>query len=446
MEKYLQISQDILNSMREGKYKSGDKLPSINQLSKEYNCSRGTIIRAYLNLKEQQFVYVKNKSGYYSSFIPEGSKKSSGYHLESGNPLMGTFHIPYAKQSLSLALETYQMESLDADVGGVSTVIKELNKTLTNMGIYTNENNLFLTMGIQQSVYTLYKMNFPNNRKNILLEEPTYRFVVDLFLETPHENIYTIERTKDGFDLLTLENIFKTKEIKFFYLTPRNHNPLGTTLSINQRNKIVALAQKYDVYIAEDDYFLDANYIPNYTTLHYLASGKNCIFLGSFTKILPYLRMGFVIVPRELQESYHMAVNKIMNTNYYTPPLISQSMLGVLIQNNFLDKSKSMINSELKKKIKMIKKCIAKWDNSIANYTGFDGYYSTIQLKENFPIDLLIDNLKEMNVFVVSNLSNYFFKDNFDNSIRISIAKVTANEISEVFPIIYEEIKKLDPN
>ncbi|MBO0475473.1 PLP-dependent aminotransferase family protein [Vagococcus sp. DIV0080] len=444
MEKYLQISQDILNSMREGEYKSGDKLPSINQLSKEYNCSRGTVIRAYLNLKEQQFVYVKNKSGYYSSFIPERSKKSTGYHLESGNPLMGTFHIPYAKQSLSLALEAYQMESLDADVVGVSNVVKQLTKTLSNMGIYTKEDSLFLTMGIQQTVYTLFKMKFPNNRKNILLEEPTYRFVVDIFLETPHENIYTIKRTKDGFDLLELEAIFKTKEIKFFYLTPRNHNPLGTTLSVNQRNKIVALAQEYDVYIAEDDYFLDANYIPNYTTLHYLASGKNCIFLGSFTKILPYLRIGFVIVPAELQEFYHAAVDKIMHTAYYTPPLISQSMLGILIQNNFLEKNKSMINSELKNKIKMIKKCIAHWDKTIVNYTGFDGYYSSIQFKDNFSIDQLIENLKKLNIFVVSNISNYFFKQHFDNSIRISIAKVTAKEISEAFPIIYEEIIKLN--
>ena len=444
MDKYLEISAYITQKISSGYYETGDKLPSINKLAQTYQCSRGTVIRAYRHLLDQQLVYVKNKSGYYSSYTPDVPQKITGYHLESGNPTIGSFHLPYAKQSLSLALEKYQSESLDVGVNGVSSVIKELAQALSDSGIYTREKDLFLTMGIQQTVYALCQMTFPNQRETILIEEPTYNFVIDLFSTQTNSSIYTISRSKEGFDLAQLETIFKEKQIKFFYLVPRNHNPLGTTLSINQRKKIVALAQKYDVYIAEDDYFLDAYDIPKYTSLYYLSSGNHCIYLGSLTKILPYLRIGFTIMPPELHSAYQHTVKDIMRIHYYTPPLISQSMLGVLIQNNFFEKSKQMINQDLKRKIHFAKKITASWDTNLALYTGYDGYYASIQLNEKIPVDQLIHELALQQIYTVSNRQNFFTTEHFDNSLRVSLAKISIDQVTKVYKKIYTLIEKID--
>ncbi|MHC5227755.1 aminotransferase-like domain-containing protein [Enterococcus sp. LJL99] len=443
MDKYLKISKDLVQDISSGYYQTGDKLPSINKLAQNYHCSRGTVIRAYRHLIDQQLVYVKNKSGYYSSFTPEVQIKADGYHLESGNPTMGSFHLPYAKQSLSLALDKYQLESLDVGANGVSSVIRELTLALSDSSIYTKEKNLFLTMGIQQTINVLCKMTFPNNRETILIEEPTYKFIIELFKAQSNQSVCTISRTKDGFDLVELEEIFKHNQIKFFYLVPRNHNPLGTTLPMNQRKKIVELAQKYDVYIAEDDYFLDAYDIPKYTPLYYLSSGEHCIYLGSLTKILPYLRIGFTIMPPELQSAYQQTVDDIMRIHYYTPPLISQSMLGVLIHNKFFEKSKQMINQDLKRKIRFTKKITASWDPNLAIYTGYDGYYASIQLNPKVPVDTLIHALNLQQIFTVSNRQNFFITQNFDNSLRVSLAKITVDQVIEVYPKIYTTIEKL---
>lgn len=443
MSKYLKISEDIIKDIRSGMYKTGDKLPSINKLSKKYQCSRGTVIRAYRHLIEQQLVYVKNKSGYYSSFSPEKPKKMTGYHLESGNPTIGSFHLPYAKQSLSLALDQYQLESLDVGVNGVSSVVHELSEVLSESSIYTKEENLLLTMGIQQTINALCQMTFPNGREDILIEEPTYKFIVDLFWAKSTHSVHTIKRTEKGLDLALLEEIFKTNRIKFFYLVPRNHNPLGTTLSTTQRQKIVHLAKKYDVYIAEDDYFLDAYQIPKYTPLYYLSSGDHCIYLGSFTKILPYLRIGFTIMPPELQEAYHQTVKEIMRVQYYTPPLISQSMLGVLIHNKFFVKSKQMINQDLKRKITLTKELTSLWNPVLATYTGYDGYYSSIRLHPLVEADELINELKKQAIYTVSNSQSFFHKEQFDNSIRVSLAKISVDQVTEVYPKIYAAIENL---
>lgn len=444
MEKYLEISNEIAQQIHEQYYPVGTKLPSINTLAHKYNCSRGTIIRAYRQLLEQNLVHVRKKSGYYSSYSPAVEAKVEGYHLESGNPTVGSFHLPFAKQSLALALDHYQLESLDVGANGVSSVIQALTRSLEDIGVYTKSDHVFLTMGIQQTVHALCKMTFPSGHKAILIEEPTYRFVIESLKAQPDLIVYTIKRDENGIDVAQLEKMFKEKAIKFFYLVPRNHNPLGTTLPLTQRKKIVQLAQKYHVYLAEDDYFLDAYATANYTPLYYLAAGSYCIYLGSFTKILPYLRIGFVSLPPELHPFYMDTVNEIMHLHYYTPPLISQSMLGVLIHNQFLDKSKQMINQDLKKKLRKIKLLTKKWDNRIAVYTGSDGYYATIRLHPKLSATCLIDTLASKHIYVVSNQANFFHAAHFDNSIRLSIAKITVDEISYVYPKIYQTIVALE--
>lgn len=440
MEKYLEISNEIARQIHEEHYPVGTKLPSINTLAKKYDCSRGTVIRAYRQLLEQNLVHVRKKSGYYSSYSPTIEAKVDGYHLESGNPTVGSFHLPFAKQSLALALDHYQLESLDVGANGVSSVIQALTNSLEEVGVYTKSDHVFLTMGIQQTVHALCKMTFPSGHKAVLIEEPTYRFVIESLKAQPDLIVYTIKRDEEGIDLAELETLFKEKAIKFFYLVPRNHNPLGTTLSLQQRKKIVALAQKYQVYLAEDDYFLDAYKTANYTPLYYLAAGKNCIYLGSFTKILPYLRIGFTILPPELESYYIDTVNEIMHLHYYTPPLISQSMLGVLIQNQFLDKSKQMINQDLKKKLKRIKTITKNWNPELACYTGYDGYYATIRLHPTISVATIIKALAYKKIYVVSNQCNFFDSTHFDNSIRVSLAKISVSDIETVYPELYKTI------
>lgn len=443
MTKYEQIAQDIEELIQSGKYKTGDKLPSIVEQSKKYDCSRGTVIRAYQYLLERNFIYVKHKSGYYVAVAPVTEAINDSFHLESGNPMVGSFPLSYAKQSLALALDEYHFESLDIGYKGVSSVTQLLSERLGDSYIYTQASGIHLTMGIQGVVHALCEMSFPNQRKNILIEEPSYAFIVDLLKSHTELRIYTIQRTTDGFNLKELERIFQTEEIKFFYLVPRNHNPLGTSLSSQQRKKIIALSQKYDVYLAEDDYFMDTFHIPNYEPLHYLSGGDRCIYLGSFTKILPYLRIGFTIMPHELRQIYIDKVDDLMKFGYYTPPLISQTMLAVLLSNHSLEISKNLLKRDLQDKITAVQKYTKKWPTSILSYTGYHGYYATIQLHPKISVNRYIQELEQRRIYIRSNLESFYLEENFDNSVRVSLAKISAEDIHEVYPILKQVAEKL---
>ncbi|MCB7127904.1 PLP-dependent aminotransferase family protein, partial [Lachnoclostridium sp. 210928-DFI.6.3] len=68
-------------------------------------------------------------------------------------------------------------------------------------------------------------IDFPNHGDTILVEQPTYHRINDL-LKAQNLKYKTIERTPKGIDLLELENIFRSGNIKFFYTIPRFHYPL----------------------------------------------------------------------------------------------------------------------------------------------------------------------------------------------------------------------------
>jgi GntR family transcriptional regulator/MocR family aminotransferase len=85
-------------------------------------------------------------------------------------------------------------------------------------------------------------------------------------------------------------------------VTPAHQFPMGTTLSISRRHKLLAWAAQSGSWILEDDYdceFHYSGYKPG--ALKALDVDDRVFYVGSFSKsILPSLRLGYIVVPRRL--------------------------------------------------------------------------------------------------------------------------------------------------
>lgn len=91
---------------------------------------------------------------------------------------------------------------------------------------------------------------------------------------------------------------------KLIYTVPTYQNPQGWTMSLPRRKALVALAQKYDIPILEDDCYSDLRYeggdVPSLYTLD--GTGR-VIYFSSFSKIIaPGMRMGYMTAPQQLLE------------------------------------------------------------------------------------------------------------------------------------------------
>lgn len=362
------------------------------------------------------------------------------YDLATGNPVVNSIPVKDIQHCLNSAVELYENISLDVGSKGIDSVFNILPDLLKKSDIYCDERNIYLSQGVLQILTLLSKMPFPNGNETILIEEPSYSYYI-FFLKDENLKVKTIKRDENGIDLNELENIFKNDKIKFFYTISRNHNPFGTYYSLKQKKEIIRLAHKYNVYIVEDDYFSDVYNLPNYSPIYYYSDFKNCIYLKSYSKTIPYIRIGAAIIPDDLIDTYEKWINYSYYYSYYMPSLVSQATFESYIKSNIYDKHIKIIDGHIKEILKLFRRITGKWDSEIVKVIGGkSGYYSTFVLNKKINSDELIKNLEKRNVSVASNKGAFYNSHNFDNSIRISIARINSHELKEALKIIYEEI------
>lgn len=442
MKKYQIISKDIEKKIK-AEYKQGQKLPSIRKMMDLYQCSRSTIISSYQELIEKHLIYVKPQSGYYVAYINNSLEESQNkYLLNTGNPIVSTTSLVDAKHCLSIAIDEYSKSSLNLSLQGVESLQDILPTFLEELGIYAKKEDIFLIQGITQMLSFLTTFKF-NHKNTILIEEPTYSYYIQ-FLKSLDLPVETIKRDKNGLSLKQLEYLFKEKNIKFFYLTPRNHNPLGTTLNTQTRKKIASLALKYNVYLIEDDYFGHCSFQSHYLPLYYYTGGKNCIYLTSFTKTIPYLRIGICVINQDFRTIFDQIIHQSYYYSYQLPSLISQATLESYIRSLLYQKQTQKIYQTLKKHYQIIKRYKKTWDINLIEVIGdYSGYYFTLKINQKISLDLLEKELNKKSVYIARNERCFYHKEHFNHSFRISLAQVTPEQLKKSLDIIYQTILSL---
>ena len=89
---------------------------------------------------------------------------------------------------------------------------------------------------------------------------------------------------------------------KYIYTIPTVQNPTGTIMGEARRRELLALSQRYNVPVFEDDCYADLIWDGRRPPAIYAMSERGgVIHIGSFSKsIAPALRVGFIVAPWEL--------------------------------------------------------------------------------------------------------------------------------------------------
>ena len=118
------------------------------------------------------------------------------------------------------------------------------------------------------------------------------------------------------------------------YVTPACQFPLGVTMRMEQRLRLLDVAERLDAWIIEDDF--DGEYrfqgrpVP---AMQGIDRSDRVIYLGTFAKLLfPALRLGFMILPVPLLESVALALRI---TGQFAP-LLLQAALADFIERGYL--------------------------------------------------------------------------------------------------------------
>lgn len=162
--------------------------------------------------------------------------------------------------------------------------------------------DLIITSGGQQALDLTFK-TLLNEGDTVVLESPSFIGGMNS-LRSYNVRLHGIEMQEDGMDIDALEAYVKTQKIKLVYTIATFQNPSGITMSVEKRQKLLALAEKYDFYILEDNPYGELRYkgedVP--TIKSFDAIGR-VIYAGSYSKtISPGLRLGWVIARQDIME------------------------------------------------------------------------------------------------------------------------------------------------
>jgi len=431
--------------IQNGEIKEGKKLPSIRTLVTQYGCNKATVIRAFHELEKRHIIYSVPQSGYYV-VKKSGSTMENNEIIDFASSAPDPDVFPYLdfQHCINKAIDTYKNDLfVYGTPKGLPSLITVIQKQLANYQVFTKEENIFITSGVQQALAILTSIPFPNENETILIEQPTYHLYID-YLEINKIPVIGINRTNEGIDLNEVERIFRTGKIKFFYTIPRYHHPLGTSYSKDEKEKIVQLAKQYNVFIVEDDYLADLETDSKVDPLYSFDNCNHVIYLKSYSKIIfPGLRVGVAVIPPAIANAFHK-YKKILDID---SPMISQAALEIYIKSGMFERHKSKINSSYYNRSIKLAETLGKVHNENPLLFTFKrqkilGIHTCLEIQKNIVTETFIKKLRENQISIDSIDRNYLNDFHKEKLLKLNVSNVKEDKIEEGIRKVIEEIKQ----
>lgn len=346
-----QIRLGITEAIMSGMLQPGARLPSWIDLATQLGISRGTVKAAYERLSDEQLVEMSRSRGTcvvdnlpvssVTHEAPESVPTSELYQdflfptgdFQMGIPASDVFPVPLLSRLFaSSARKVMSLRQAYCDPRGENELRREIAGQLTlSRGIKCHSSQVFITTGFTGGLgLVLHALSlrgkkawvenpgFPPARKALALAGMT---IVPVPVDSQGMNIeFGIRHAPDASVAL---------------VTPGQQAPLGMTLPLDRRNRLLEWASERDSWIIEDDYLGELQL--NRRAAPALAAQDTfdrVIHIGSFSKtISPCLRLGFVVVPPTLVE----AVADVAASLSPAPdPAIQLAVLAFLNGGHFL--------------------------------------------------------------------------------------------------------------
>lgn len=441
---YEEVVAKLTQFMQKGIYMPGTRLPSIRELAERLNCSRNTIIRAYEELERRDLIFSVAKSGYYMVERPdnpadkEWEPAARGIDMASASPDERVMPYEDFRHCLNRAIDLYR----DSLFGyghkeGLPSLRQLLAKRLYEDQIFVSPEQICIVSGTQQAIHLLCGMSFPNGKVRILLEQPTYTGSVRA-AGLQGVTAIGISRTEEGIDLAELEQHFRNNDIKFFYTTPRFHNPSGACYTMEMKTAIVNLARTYGVYILEDDYLGDLDDRPRHDSMAAVDRCGQVILLRSFSKtVLPGIRLGAVILPHSLvglMQEHKSAADGGTSA-------LNQGALEIFLKSGMYDRHLRQIRVLYKERMAALRNaCQRLLPPEIKFQVGDNGIFAIVELPEGLSSVALAARLDRLGLAVTPGRSMRLPGYPGPDFIRLSIIRADADEAEQGIRLLATEL------
>lgn len=346
---YEQIYLYLREEIRRGRLKAGLRLPSTRVLAQNLKVSRSTTQMAYEQLLSEGYIEASPCRGYFVCRIEElveVRQKASPAFVKEQREHAPVYQVDFSPRGIDLdsfPFNTWRKLSRN-------TLVDD-NKDMFSAGDPQGEHSLRVAIGAYLhsargvdcrpgqlvigagSEYLLMLLSQLLGRNTtIAMENPTYRQAYRVLNGQGHP-VVPVKMDRYGMepDALSLSGA------SVAYVMPSHQYPTGIVMPVKRRQELLGWAYgREQRYVIEDDYDSEFRYkgkpIP---ALQGMDSGGRVIYMGTFSKsIAPAIRVGFMVLPERLVESYRE------KAGFYacTVPRIDQHILYQFLTEGYYER------------------------------------------------------------------------------------------------------------
>jgi GntR family transcriptional regulator/MocR family aminotransferase len=310
-----QIRKGISTAIEAGILAPGARLPSWLDLAAQLGVARGTVRAAYDQLSVAQLIVSSRAAGTRvadrpapiprverspdpGSFLETYLEMTAGPAIfQMGVPAQETFPATLLARVRSQAVRAESSApAIYPDPRGELELRREIAAYLAvARGIDCSPSQIIVTAGYSNGLGLTLRVLGLEGQK-VWFEDPGFPFSRK-GLELARLSIVPVPVDADGIDVEY--GIGHAPDAALVVVTPGQQAPLGHTLSLTRRLRLLEWAAHSGAWVIEDDYLselqLDGRAAP---ALASLDRAGRVIHIGSFSKtISPALRLGFVVAP-----------------------------------------------------------------------------------------------------------------------------------------------------
>ena len=282
-------------------------------------------------------IFSDDVGAFFRSPVREIFKKvdlNSIYSFAGGYPSAETFPLKEIRKTMSEVIDKYAGKAFQY---GATQGVPELREAVAKRYGVTVE-RVQITSSSQQGIDVCTRV-LVNPGDVILTSNPSYLGAIQSFCSyradirgIAHDDDLDASRQTYESEIEKVRS--EGKKVKFLYMIPDFQNPSGESLTLQEREMLVSLAQKHDFLIVEDSPYRELRYEGEHIPTMYSLAPDHVIHLGSFSKIFaPGFRLGWAIANPEILDKIYVCKQSLD----LCPPIFDQYVAAEFLSSGRLD-------------------------------------------------------------------------------------------------------------
>lgn len=466
MAKYTDLVEQLKRQIKSGVWRAGDKLPSLRKQSEHSGLSLMTVLHAYQVLESQGWIIAHSRSGYRVTpelkelYLHNPSAVSLTERVNindfvfeilqaSRHPNMINFSCAYPDPSLyprqqvnrslmSAARNLPLSSTFDNLPPGNIDLRTILAKRYASRGINIAPEEIIITAGALEALnLSLQVCTTPGDW--VVVESPTFYGALQSLERLGLRALSVRTDPLTGIDLDSLERTLQSHPVKACWLMTNHQNPLGFTLSLDKKEQLYKLLNRYNVVLIEDDVYAELYHNNDpVMPVKVFEQSKDIMLCSSFSKsLVSGFRIGWVAAGKRALDIQKL---QLMSTLATSAP-IQLALVNYLSSRSYETHLKQLRKRLHQRKNKMASLLKKHLPPEVIFFNQPGGYFIWLQLPKNIDTSAIFEIAIKQNICIAPG-KMFSLTDQYNHCLRLNASFDLTDKIVYALITLTDIIKK----